>query len=417
MACLRPACAGCLEESAVGAAPDLCPQCASRRRRQRGARLRAAAIGALASLAVLGLSVWAAAGYLQTHVVEGALHQQEAALGATPCGRDAVIGLLEEQLKLGNPRAAVDAAVSFEQRCGPFRKLARFTYGAHMQLHEYDRAVLAATALIEDNPEDKDYRWWRGQAFEESGVLEKAAADYQYAISIQPRLQRVPMNLATVYEKLHRPCDALFTIEQYAQHYPRIRGEDAVTQRLKRLDEQGGCRRIAGAGRALVRFTPGDRAVMVTARLDDRVDARFVVDTGATMVAITRKLASSLGMSWNEADSVVVGTAGGLRTAQLATLASVQVQGAEAERVPAAIADELPPGVDGLLGMSFLSRFTMFLDEAQGTLELAARDGAAARKAKTAHHGVKKKRGKGPSGGKRLGAKRPRPRAKARPAH
>lgn len=373
MGCLRPACASCLDEKA---GPDLCESCGARRRRQRGARLRSVAIATSVSLSALGVVVWGASGYLQHSVVEGPLHKQEEALTATPCARDAVVGLLQEQMKLGNPRSALEAAQSFQQRCGPFRKLARYTYGAHMQLHEYERAAIDASSLIEDNPEDKDYRWWRGQAFEEAGALDKAAADYQYAISIQPLLMRVPMNLATVYEKLHRPCDALFTVEQYAQHYPAIRSDAAVQQRMKRLDEQGGCQRLAGAGRALIRFTPGSRGILVSARLNDRVEAQFIVDTGATMVAITRQLGSQLGIAWNEADTVLMGTAGGVRTAQLVALDAVEVQGARAERVEAAIADELPPGIDGLLGLSFLSRFVMYLDEAQGTLELAARPGA-----------------------------------------
>src|SRR5262249_28800551 len=160
------------------------------------------------------------------------------------------------------------------------------------------------------DPEDKDYRWWRGQAHEAGGALDKAAADYQYAISIQPRLMNIPVNLATVYEKMHRPCDALFTLEQYAQRYPSVPGDEATQQRMHRLDSDGQCDRIAGVGRAVIRFTPGANSIFVAARINHQVTARMVVDTGATSVVITRKLASSLGITYDERNTVLVGTAG-----------------------------------------------------------------------------------------------------------
>jgi aspartyl protease family protein len=87
----------------------------------------------------------------------------------------------------------------------------------------------------------------------------------------------------------------------------------------------------------------------------------FLVDTGATTVALPMSLARRLGLQLGAA--VTVQTAGGPKVAYQTRLASVRLGGIEQKDVPA-IASEGMEGAGVLLGMSFLRH-----------LEFSQRDG------------------------------------------
>ncbi|MEQ1602586.1 MAG: retroviral-like aspartic protease family protein [Methylophilaceae bacterium] len=95
------------------------------------------------------------------------------------------------------------------------------------------------------------------------------------------------------------------------------------------------------------------------------IKADVLVDTGATGVAISQKLADSLGLSSNAAISTT--TANGQAVSYLLRLASVKLGGIEAKDVAATIT----PGLEGeaLLGMSFLSRMDIRLYKGEMTIK------------------------------------------------
>lgn len=85
--------------------------------------------------------------------------------------------------------------------------------------------------------------------------------------------------------------------------------------------------------------------------------ANVLVDTGATGVAISQKLADTLGIKSNAA--IRTNTANGETVSYMVRLTSVKLGGIEARDVAATIT----PGLEGeaLLGMSFLSRMDIRL--------------------------------------------------------
>ena len=63
-------------------------------------------------------------------------------------------------------------------------------------------------------------------------------------------------------------------------------------------------------------------------------------------------------------DRILTGHPNGATTATLASLDSVKLAGLSASAVPAIVASKsLGDGIDGLLGMSFLSRFTVVIED------------------------------------------------------
>jgi aspartyl protease family protein len=86
---------------------------------------------------------------------------------------------------------------------------------------------------------------------------------------------------------------------------------------------------------------------------------RFLVDTGATAVALTAADAARLGLKTADLKyGYNVTTAGGSARAAAVTLASVSVNGARLDHVQALVVSD---GLDvSLLGMSYLGRLTRF---------------------------------------------------------
>lgn len=121
--------------------------------------------------------------------------------------------------------------------------------------------------------------------------------------------------------------------------------------------------------------------VIVEALLNNKVKARLIVDTGASMVLVSKSIAEQLGIrvpatryAALRSETIVQSVVADGRTvdAKLFTLDSVQVQDAQAANVAASVvlAEGGAKDFDGLLGMSFLQNFKFSLDSKNGTLTL-----------------------------------------------
>ncbi|MGV6825421.1 MAG: retropepsin-like aspartic protease family protein, partial [bacterium] len=87
--------------------------------------------------------------------------------------------------------------------------------------------------------------------------------------------------------------------------------------------------------------------------------ARFLVDTGANMTAISEKLAKQLGIDYKRRSTPVkVQTAGGVKQGSLVRLSSLQVGNIKESDVHCVVVEGEYPRF-ALLGMNFLSRLDM----------------------------------------------------------
>jgi len=113
-------------------------------------------------------------------------------------------------------------------------------------------------------------------------------------------------------------------------------------------------------------------AAFVTVMLNQSLQANMLVDTGATYTLVSRRIAS--GLRLYESSRAVLSTANGPINVPLATMQSVKLGAAEAANLTVAIQDISPhSGVDGLLGLNFLSRFHTSIDSRQQRLILSPR--------------------------------------------
>jgi predicted aspartyl protease len=111
--------------------------------------------------------------------------------------------------------------------------------------------------------------------------------------------------------------------------------------------------------------------------LNGRHVARFLVDTGSSVTVLSPALATTLGVAPGSADAspVELHTIGGRTAGPSAVLGSLRVGDLELRDAPVVLHDP-GPGVDGILGNTFLSRYrvTVDADRRQLQLRLLARD-------------------------------------------
>jgi clan AA aspartic protease (TIGR02281 family) len=108
-------------------------------------------------------------------------------------------------------------------------------------------------------------------------------------------------------------------------------------------------------------------------RLNNVRTARFLVDTGATTCVISPDLAGALDIRPDRHSSPVpLQTISGLTSGHVVTIPSLRVGEVEAQDVLAVVHD-VGPSMDGILGNTFLSRFTVTLDPERGLLRLSSR--------------------------------------------
>lgn len=95
---------------------------------------------------------------------------------------------------------------------------------------------------------------------------------------------------------------------------------------------------------------------------------QLMVDTGATLVALSQAEATRIGLAWRDAERGLTQTAGGPVPVHRVTLARVRVGEVELTQVAAMVVPTPLPYV--LLGNSFLSRFQLRRDDSVLRLEL-----------------------------------------------
>ena len=118
--------------------------------------------------------------------------------------------------------------------------------------------------------------------------------------------------------------------------------------------------RVAGTlptGGDRVALTADSRGHFFTQGSINQRPVRFMVDTGATVVAIGRAEADRLGLKYDAGQRVGLRTAGGEAQGWLLKLASLRVGDVTVYEVDAVVTPSAMPAV--LLGNSFLNRFNM----------------------------------------------------------
>ena len=238
-------------------------------------------------------------------------------------------------------------------------------------------ALEVANELVEALPADATARYWRAFAYDRTGQFSLAMLDYMNTVELFGNQKTIFGDVfykwSRTYAALGRYCDAISPIEMYVSLDPANRRTPQSIKIISDYAEKGGCDRRYASGTTRVTFLGGSNVRTLTVVVNG-VAGNLILDTGATFVSITSQFARKANVAAEPANQVIMKTVGGKALAEIGYANSVSVGKAEAKGVITAVHrdDSNPFGnrVDGLLGMSFLSRFNIKLSPT--AIELAA---------------------------------------------
>jgi clan AA aspartic protease (TIGR02281 family) len=110
--------------------------------------------------------------------------------------------------------------------------------------------------------------------------------------------------------------------------------------------------------------------MILTVRINDNIEGRFLLDTGASYVTLSQEMAKRLNLNLSSPVSLPLTMADGSTVeGKPVILNSMRVGDVQADRVTAIVLPSPPSkGFDGLLGMSFLREFVINFDPANKKL-------------------------------------------------
>src|SRR5258708_8102645 len=297
-------------------------------------------------------------------------------LNREPCDNISFFALAKLMEQAGYPRESARSLEAYNQSCRFSEEMLQFAYAAYTRIGEHKAAIRVADELVKFDSASYDYRFMRGSAYENAKDYKAALADYISTLDLFPDLSNVDgsqfYQVSAMYDKLGKPCDAIGPLETFISYNVKERQTQQIAKLISDYSRKGNCTATYANGSARVVISQGNLVDVII----NGSRARMVIDTGASLVSLTPELAARARITPDASDLVEVKVVGGLLKQATGYAQTLQVAGATAASVPVLIAigskDAFGLGVDGLLGMSFLSRYTVALSS--GVLELKPRN-------------------------------------------
>lgn len=268
-------------------------------------------------------------------------------------------------------------------------------------LEQNGKYAEAATVLgksLGGKAPDDVFRYHLAELYEYAGQFQQAESLYRAYSKAKPQANGSWLSIARLQERNKKPKEAIATLREGLAYCPNdavIRQrlgiiladinqkEEAIKELTASAEAAPG---LAEYNSGLIASLTGDgkqheyviplrrrgNAFMVEAVLNERRRVNLLVDSGSEILGISPAVFKQLKMSTANSSPVVMRGVGGLAVTSKVMLPSVRVGMAKQVLVPAAIMPA-DTNIDGLLGMSFLSRYEFSIDGQHDTLILRRR--------------------------------------------
>jgi aspartyl protease family protein len=289
------------------------------------------------------------------------------ALSREPCDQKAIEELGAALDKVGRRREAATAHISFSATCpGHYAPSLRTAINILLTLSDYTQAASVATHLIAIEPFNDNGYYLRAVANDRAGLFKQAVDDYVTAIELFGNKEQISsvayLGMARDYEKLGRFCDAVLPIESWVAINPARNDTSQTRAIIADYTAKGHCEAGAASGEEVFKTARQNGVVKLPVTING-VQGNLVLDTGATFVSLTATFAQRAKVQVDQESSVRIHTANGITDGKQGRAATIQLRTLGAKDVPVVVQSDAKTaygeGVDGLLGMSFLSHFNV----------------------------------------------------------
>lgn len=289
-----------------------------------------------------------------------------------PCDQTSVNNLALALDRIGYRREAAESLYNFVLGCGEPIEALRRSVNIYLKLSDYQKAAEVANEYVRRVPQNSTAHYLRGIALQESGEVEKSLSDFSDTVELfgtdKTKLSSVVFTrMARAYATLGKFCEASTAILTWVAYDPVHRDNSQSQRLIYDYDQKGSCK--ATTDQVKQRYPIARRGAVITVKAEiNGVKGNFILDTGATYVTIKSTFNDKANVPVKDAHEVTLLTANGPAKGLLSHADRVALGGLAATNVPIVVqkTDERSYGVaiDGLLGMSFLSRFEVQLSDA-----------------------------------------------------
>lgn len=285
------------------------------------------------------------------------------------CDQQAIAGLGKALADAGYRREATTALVKFSETCGGHAPSLRQAVNILLTLSDYETAVAISSKIIELVPFNDNGYFLRAVAHDRGGSPRKAIDDYTTAIDLFGNKQRISsvsyLGMARSYEKLGQFCDAITAIEAWISNNPAQNDTSQTQAIIGTYRSKAKCEPATAASEEVFAVSRPGNIVKLPVSING-TRGFFVLDTGATFVSMKNTFAQKAKVTVDADSAVQLHTANGMTTAKRGRAQTIQLRSLQAKDVPVVVQDDAKgtfgEGVDGLLGMSFLSHFKLTVD-------------------------------------------------------
>jgi len=293
-----------------------------------------------------------------------------------PCDQTAIYQLQKALNDAGYRREAANALISFSGHCDDNAAALRTAANIFLKLTDYKAVLEVTNKIIRLVPNNDNGYYLRARAYDGLKDYSHAIADYITGIELFGDKDRIAsvsyMNMSDDYVALGQYCEAMRPIKAWVAIDP-VRHDTSQTQHiLDGLARKGHCEaETAIGGGETIAIPGGAKQISVSVQVNG-VRGHFLLDTGATFVLVKQSFATAAKLAIRDDSEIQLHTANGIGKAVLGRADMVKLGKLEARNVSVAVQTDADGayghGVDGLLGMSFLSRFEVRLDDRSVTV-------------------------------------------------
>jgi clan AA aspartic protease (TIGR02281 family) len=287
-------------------------------------------------------------------------------LGRERCDQSAIGNLGTALEKAGYRREAATAQVTFSETCGGHAVSLRAAANVLLKLSDYKAAETVASDLIKLEPFSSSGYYLRGFALERGGSPKKAIDDYITANELFSNKDKMPsvgyFGIARSYARLGQFCDAITSIETWVSLNPARNDTGQTRAMIADYTAKGRCELATNSAEEVFPVARQGSTVKLPVTING-VRGNFILDTGATFVSLKSAFAQKANVQVDQDSTVRLHTANGIADGKRGRAATIQLRSLLAKDVPVVVQNDgqaaYGEGIDGLLGMSFLSRFNL----------------------------------------------------------
>lgn len=298
-----------------------------------------------------------------TAAVRGPLEQ----LGREKCDQVAILNLAKALDQAGYRREAAVAEVNFSSQCDGYPDALRDAVNILLKLSDFTTAENVASNLIKLEPYSDNGYFLRALARDGNKSPKSAIDDYITALELFGNKDHISSvsyyKMARDYEKLGQFCDATLPIERWVALDPSQHDTSQSRAMLADYAAKGGCAAATSGGTETFPLPRHGRVVEVPVTVN-HTSGTLILDTGASFVTLKDSFAKKAGIDLDQNSAVQLHTANGVVAGKRGRASTIQLRSLKAGGVPVVVEADSAAGyhADGLLGLSFLSRFNVTID-------------------------------------------------------